>query len=113
MRNQGITGGGAHERRADGTDIGKHDGNAQHTGSVAAHAGDGRGDKANDDQRNTEHNELAENVLNGDNDLHRNLTENLAEQNADGQSNEQAEGKTGKDLFHDILLCGKKDICFG
>ena len=111
MRDQGITGCGAHERRADGADIGEHDRHAQHTGSVIAHAGDGRGNKADDDQRNTEHDELAENKLKGNNDLHCALAEDLTKQNADGQSNKQAEGKTGKELFHDFLLCGKKDIC--
>ena len=111
MRDQRIAGGGAHERRADGADIGEHDRHAQHTGSIAAHAGDGRGDKTDDDQRNAEHDQLAENELNGNNDLHCDLAEDLAEQNADRQRNEQAEGKTGKELFHDFLLCGKKDIC--
>ena len=90
------------ESRADGTEIGNHNSDTQHAGSVVAHPGDGRGNKTDDDQRNAEHDELTENILQGDDNLHRNLAEDLTEQDADDQGNQQAEGETGKDFFHKV-----------
>ena len=102
VRDEPVTGCGAHESRADGTEIGNHNSDTQHAGSVVAHPGDGRGNKTDDDQRNAEHDELTENILQGDDNLHRNLAEDLTEQDADDQGNQQAEGETGKDFFHKV-----------
>ena len=100
VRNQAIADGGAHERGADGAEVGDHDRDAEHAGGIAAHAGNRRGNEADDDQRHTEGDELTEDVLEGDHDLHGTLTEHLTEQDADDQSDDQTEGKTAEKFFH-------------
>ena len=103
MGDQDEAGGGAHEGGADRAEIGDDDGYGQHAGCIAAHAGDGRGDKADDDQRDAEHDELAQHILQRHDDLHRSLAEDLAETDADQQRDDEPEGKTCQDLFHNCL----------
>ena len=101
MGNQGITGCSAHECRTDGAEIGDHHGDTQQPGGIAAHPGNGRGNKADYDQRNAEGNQLTHDILQRDNDLHNAFAEKLAEQNADHQRDNQAKGEAGSKLFHD------------
>ena len=105
---QRIAGAGAHEGGEDGAEIGQNHGEAEHLRGVVAHAGDGRGDKADDDQRHAEGDELAEDILQGDNDLHGALFKELAEADADGEREDQAKGEVREQLFHFLLLVNRK-----
>ena len=63
VRDEGVACGGAHEGCADGGNVGDDDRHAQQTGGVLAQLGDGRGDEADDDERHTEGDELAHDIL--------------------------------------------------
>mgnify|MGYP000772340519 FL=1 len=63
VRDEGVACGGAHEGCADGGGVGDDDCHAQQTGGVLAQLGDGRGDEADDDERHTEGDELAHDIL--------------------------------------------------
>ena len=67
---QGIAGTHAHEGRTDGGDVGDDHGHAQKTGGIGAQLGDGGRDKADDDQRHAEVDELAHDVLQRDDHFH-------------------------------------------
>ena len=65
VRDEGVACAGAHEGCADRGNVSDHDRHAQQAGSVLAQLGDGRCDKADDDERDTERDELAHDVLQG------------------------------------------------
>ena len=67
---QDVTGDHGHQGRQDRADVGNDNGNAQHTGGVGTHPGDGRGDEADDNQGDAEHDELIADVFQGDHDGH-------------------------------------------
>ena len=64
--------------------------------------GDGRRDKADDDQRHAERDDLAEHLLYGDNDIHDRLVRHEAEQNADHHAKQQLERQTFKNFPHNV-----------
>ena len=100
MRDQRVAGGCAQKGRADRAEIGDHDGDKKHARGVAAHTGDRGSDKSDDDQRDAEGDQLAEDILDRNDDLHNALSEQAAEQDADGQRHDQAEGQAVEYLFH-------------
>ena len=63
VRDEGVACAGAHEGCADRGNVSDHDRHAQQAGSVLAQLGDGRGDEADDDERHTEGDELAHDIL--------------------------------------------------
>ena len=69
MRQDCEAGNRRRESCADRRDIGNQQGEAEHSGSVVAHTRDGGCNKADDDERNTEANELSGNVFHRDNDV--------------------------------------------
>ena len=97
---QDIARAGGHERGADGGRIGDDDRHAQKPGGVGAQLGDGRCDEADDDQRHTEGDELTHDVLQGDDDLHDTFREHQSAENADSDTQNQAERQAAKEFFH-------------
>ena len=88
---QGIACAHAHEGRADGGDIGDDHSHAQKTGGVGAQLGDGGRDKADDDQRHAEVDELTHDVLQRDDDLHDALRKDGTACHAHENSKDQSE----------------------
>ena len=77
-----------------------HTQNARH---VRAELGDGRRNKADDNKRNAEHNDLAEQVLDRHNHVHNRLVGNKANKNAHDHRHEQDKRQTGEKLLHENL----------
>ena len=69
-RNNAVTSKGGEERCTDGGYISQNNCETQHSASVFTQAGNGRCDKANDNQRYAEHNNIAEEVFTGKDHLH-------------------------------------------
>ena len=63
VRDQRVAGTGAHKGRADGRNVSDDNRHAQQAGRVLAQLGDGRGNEADDDERHTEGDELAHDIL--------------------------------------------------
>ena len=78
-----------HQGGQDGADIGHDDGHHQHTGGVGAHLRDGGGDEANDNEGYAEHDELVENVLEGDYDGHDAFRQEQSADDAHGNADQQ------------------------
>ena len=94
MRDERIARAGAHEGRADRGGVGDDDGNAQQPGGIFAQPGDGRRDEADDDQRHTEGDQLAHDVLQRHHNFHGSQREDLPQQHADNDAQQQPERKT-------------------
>ena len=93
MGDQDVTGDHGHQGRQDRADVGNDNGNAQHTGGVGTHPGDGRGDEADDNQGDAEHDELIADVFQGDHDGHDALRQEQAADNAHRDADEQLQGQ--------------------
>ena len=102
VRNDGVAGGRGRERRADRRAVRQNERDHQHTRSVMAKLGDGRRDEADDDQRHAEGDDLAEYLLDGNDDIHDRLVRHKAEQNADHHAKQQLERQTFKNFPHNV-----------
>ena len=69
MRNNKKSGCCGKKCRTDGRTVGKDHSNSQHYGSIFSELGNGGSDKTKNDQRNAEGNNLAQNVLDCDNNI--------------------------------------------
>ena len=98
---QGVAGAHGHEGGADGGDIGDNDRHAQQPGGVGAQLGDGRGDEADNNEGHAEGDELAHDVLQGNDDLHDTVRNtgpgkdrnDKAADDSDGDAQKQAKGQ--------------------
>ena len=77
-----------------------HTKNARH---VRAELRYGRRNEADDDERNAEHDDLAEHVLDRHNHVHNRLVGNKANENAHDHRHEQDKRQTGEKLLHENL----------
>ena len=91
VRDQRVAGSRAHKCRADGRNVSDDNRHAQQAGRVLAQLGDGRCDKADDDERDTERDELAHDVLQGNDHPHETQREDLTQDNADHDAQQQPE----------------------
>ena len=80
--------------------ISENQSDSQHSGSAAAELGDRGGDKAYDDERNAEINELTHYVLEGNYYLHNALGQNKTQCDAYDYSQQKLCGKAGKKFVH-------------
>ena len=100
VRNDGIACRSGNERRADRRTVRQNERHDQHARSVVAELGDGRRDEADDDQRHAEGDDLAEHLLDGNDDIHDRLVRHETEQNADDHAKQQLERQTFNDFPH-------------
>ena len=91
VRDQRVAGSRAHKCRADGRNVSDDNRHAQQAGRILAQLGDGRCDKADDDERDTERDELAHDVLQGNDHPHETQREDLPQDNADHDAQQQPE----------------------
>ena len=95
-----IAGHRGHQGCQHGRDVGNEQCHAQKTGGVAAQLGDGRSDKADDDQGNDEVDKLTHDVLDGHQHRHHGFGNDQADDDTDNDTKQQLCGETGKQLFH-------------
>ena len=91
VRNECVTGCRAHQRRADRRHICDNERNAQHSGCVVAQLGDGRRNKADNDQRHTERDDLTEHLLDCHDHVHHGLVRHQTEHDAHRNAKQQLE----------------------
>ena len=77
--------------QTEGRNVSDDNRHAQQAGRVLAQLGDGRCDKADDDERDTERDELAHDVLQGNDHPHETQREDLTQDNADHDAQQQPE----------------------
>ena len=78
-----------------GGNVSNDQSNAQQLGSIATQLGDGGSDEADNDQGNDEVDQLAHNVLNGNQDLQDGLGNDQADHDTDDDAQQQLSGQTG------------------
>ena len=94
MRNDVESGNHAHESGTYRRYVGKDQRDHQHAGSIFSKARDGWCDKSDHDQRNTEGDQLTEQLLCRNNNVHKSFVCNQSDQNTDDHTGQQTERKT-------------------
>ena len=104
MRNERIPSPGAEQSGQYAGDIGNNQRHAQHTRSVRAQPRDRRCHKAYNDERHTESDDLAHNVLGRNNDFHHAFGQNEAQKDAHYHRKKQLGRQAVQDFFHNTIL---------
>ena len=101
--NDGIAGSHRHTCGQDAGNVGDDNGNGKHTGRVIAQLGDGRRDKTDDNQRNTEGDQLTEDIFDCDNDDHYTFRKHQSQKHTNDDTQKKSEGKAFH-YFHFVVL---------
>lgn len=89
-----------HQGRTNGRAIRQHQGQAQHPGGIALQAGDGGGNKSDDDQGHAEVNQRTQQFFDGENDLYHGGIGHQAHHDAHDHADQEPEGQTARQFFH-------------